>query len=463
MVHDDPVTAAGAELVGGPLGRHARTGVSWWTPIRVLVACTVVICLLGWFEKAPCRTHVWANDYQYTHACYSDVFALYFSEDLNKGQRPYLDHAVEYPVVTGGLMALAAKMAHAFSPADRAARFFDITAALLAVCAIVVVVGTALLAGRRRWWDAALVALSPVLVLHAYTNWDLAAVAAATLALLCWARNRPLLAGLFLGVGVATKFYPLLFLAPLFVLCLRAGRLRAWGRLLAGGLVAWLVIDVPIWLAAPSAFGRFYSGNRTRGADWDSLWYMVEQARGKALDQHVSAHGSPTILNTAVGVLVVLGVLAVAWLTLTAARRPRLPQVLFLTVVAFLLANKVYSPQYDLWVLPLAVLAYPRWRPILAWQAAAAGLLVARFFMFIGLPGDHPADGIGASWFFAAVALRDALLIVLAAFVVRDIRNPSRDVVRQVEGDDPAGGVLDGAPDARYPGNLLRRKAMSPA
>ena len=43
--------------------------------------------------------------------------------------------------------------------------------------------------------------------------------------------------------------------------------------------------------------------------------------------------------------------------------------------------------------------------------------------------------------------LRDALLLVLCAFVVRDVLRPEHDVVRVGGVDDPAGGVLDGAPD----------------
>ena len=48
---------------------------------------------------------------------------------------------------------------------------------------------------------------------------------------------------------------------------------------------------------------------------------------------------------------------------------PRLAQLGFLVVAGFLLVNKVYSPQYVLWLLPLAVLARPRWRDQLVWQA----------------------------------------------------------------------------------------------
>ena len=71
-----------------------------------------------------------------------------------------------------------------------------------------------------------MVGLSPLLFVHAFTNWDLLAVALATLGMWAWARRRPVLAGVLLGLGVAAKLYPVLILGALFLLCLRAGRLR---------------------------------------------------------------------------------------------------------------------------------------------------------------------------------------------------------------------------------------------
>jgi uncharacterized membrane protein len=114
-------------------------------------------------------------------------------------------------------------------------------------------------------------------------------------------------------------------------------------------------------------------------------------------------------------------------------------------VTGFLLVNKVDSPQYVLWLVPLAVLARPRWRPFLAWQAAEVGVLFSRFYFFVA--NDKPGQGIDIGWFFAAVLLRDALLVAYAALVVRDVLRPELDVVRAADVDDPAGGVLDGAPD----------------
>ena len=73
---------------------------------------------------------------------------------------------------------------------------------------------------------------------------------------------------------------------------------------------------------------------------------------------------------------------AIAVLALAAPRRPRLPQLCFLVLAAFLMTNKVWSPQYVIWLVPLAVLARPRLWPYLLWQLAE----VAYFFAHLGLP-----------------------------------------------------------------------------
>ena len=91
--------------------------------------------------------------------------------------------------------------------------YFDISAVWLALAWLVVVWAVRTLRPARPW-DAALVALSPLVAVHAFTNFDTLAVACATGGLLALARRHPLLAGLLIGVGGAFKFYPLLLLLP---------------------------------------------------------------------------------------------------------------------------------------------------------------------------------------------------------------------------------------------------------
>src|SRR5206468_806593 len=101
---------------------------------------------------------------------------------------------------------------------------------------------------------------------------------------------------------------------------------------------------------------RFFDLNQTRGADWDSLWFVLQTKRGVALDANLRPGEAPHTLNTGVAVTFIVLLVGIAVLALRAPRRPRVPQLLFLTLVAFLLTNKVFSPQYSIWLLPLAVL-----------------------------------------------------------------------------------------------------------
>ncbi|MEN3358192.1 MAG: hypothetical protein V7637_2174 [Mycobacteriales bacterium] len=452
----DPVVRAASTAIGGPWGRHGVVGQRrFWTPLRVLLVLTLFTLGLGWLQKSPCEDGAWAHGMQYTHLCYSDVVPLFYAEQLNEGAVPYVDHAVEYPVLTGAFMGLAAWLGRHYEAAtgngtddggllpsmQPVQAYYMITAILLAICMLVVTWSTAALS-RRRIWDAAMVALSPLLILHAFTNWDLLAVALSAVGLVAWQRRKPTLAGVFIGLGTAAKLYPVLFLVPLLALCIRTRKLTAFGWTAFGALAAWSAVNLPVALKYNESWRRFFDLNRSRPADFDTLWYAARYV----IDRHAGRPtGVPSVNGLAV-VAVLIGLAAVFWLALRAPRRPRLPQLLFLTVAAFLLTNKVWSPQYSLWLVPLAVLARPSWRAYLLWQATECVLWVPRLLWFLGT-GEK---GVDFQWFLLAVLLRDAAVLAYCGLVVWDILQPERDVVRSSGVDDPAGGVLDDAPDVAY-------------
>ena len=450
----DPVVAQASEAVGGRWGRHAGTGRAlFWTPLRVCLLFATVGLALAWAKQAPCSDGNWSGSRQYTHLCYSDAVPLFGSYGLDTGALPYLDATVEYPVLTGGLMALAALMSRTYDATaatlgllpdvPSVQSYYVVTCLLLSICAFLLVRAVLGLSGRRPW-DAAMVGLSPLLLVHAFTNWDLLAVALATLGLLAWSRSRPVLAGVLLGLGMAAKFYPLLLLGALFVLCLRAGRLRAWTTSATAAVVAWAVVDVPVAVLAPENWSWFFVFSRQRPANPESLWNIAQHVSGGRLFDGGSGE-APGALNAAVTITLLALAAGVTWLTLAAPVRPRLPQVAFLLVAGFLLLNKVWSPQFSLWLLPLAVLARPQWRSLLLWQATEVLVWVVTMLHYLGAENR----GIGVEWFFLGVGLRDAAVLVLMGLVVRDVLRPDGDVVRTSWPgiDDPAGGPLDHAPD----------------
>lgn len=455
MDEPTPGRAAGGQGPGAA-GRTAAPPLAAIAgSLTILILAALLGGALGSLAKAACRAGAWnVGVEQYQAHCYTDIYPLYFTEQLADGRVPYLGHDVEYPVVMGAAMEGAAwTVRHVTDPGSRGREFYDVTVALLAASLVGGVVATGYCAGRSRRWTALLVAFSPALILAAYINWDLLAMALTMAGLAAWAARRPVLAGALLGAAIATKFYPVICLLPLFALCLRAGRLREFWRTVTAVAAVWLVINLPVALAAPSGWSTFYTFNATRGADWGSIWYFFQV-------EHWPWLGSLSVpaINLISGALFVLACGLVAALALMAPRRPRLPQLIFLATAAFLLTNKVWSPQYVVWLVPLVVLARPRLVGYLIWQVAEVGYFYAIWAYLIYVensynPAAAPAPGgIGPGLYFAALLARFGAVLLLCALVVRDILRPEHDVVRdgRPDGgpdDDPAGGVLDGAAD----------------
>jgi uncharacterized membrane protein len=455
-----------SEAIGGPIGEHAvgvdtgagRWSGRFWTAARIVLALTCITLALHWVQKSPCQDGAWADHEQYKLFCYTDVLALYYAEGLNEGKVPYLDHPVEYPVLTGAFMGVLGLPVHAIAdrrdragdaPINQAMWFYNANALVLLSFAVATA-ATLLALRRRRPWDVALFALSPALLLTATVNWDFLAIALAVWGIYAWARRRPVLAGVLLGLGTAAKLWPgFLFIALIF-LGIRASRIRPVAQAILAGLSAWMAVNLPVIYANAGNWARFIELNSERGVDWGTLWYIGDHfprggdQYGLAPFQWLSQH-VPT-LNWLTYVLIALAWLVIGAIVLTAPRRPRLGQVAFLVVAVFLIFNKVWSQQFVLWLLPLAVLARPRWGAFVAWQAAEVCYFAAFYGELLGAAGRTVfPEGV----FVLASTLRLVTVIVLCVLIVVDILRPEQDAVRQIYADDPDGGVFDGVPQRR--------------
>ena len=483
----DVIGAALSNVVGGPVGRHALIGrTRFFTPLRVMLAIAVLFLAFGYSTKAAClqstrtgtadqRVAVWDNQRAYYEFCYSDTVPLYTAELLNQGKFPYKSHwtevddkgvprvqydgtpairYMEYPVLTGIYQYTSMALAKTYTALSKlvsmpivaeVVMFFNISAFGLALAWMATVWATAMLSGRRIW-DAAVVAGSPLLIFQIFTNFDALAAAAAVGALLAWSRRKPVVAGALIGVGVALKLYPLLLLLPLVILGLRTGRMREVGKTVAATVVTWLVVNLPILLMFPRGWTEFFRLNTRRGDDMDSLYNVVKSFTGwRGFDPDLGFWQPPSVLNTVSAVLFILCCAAIVYIGMTAKQRPRLTQLAFLVVAAFLLTNKVWSPQYSLWLVPLAALALPHRRILLAWMTVDAVVWIPRMLF---LYGDQN-KGLPEQFFTTTVLLRDIAVMGLCALVIRQIYRPELDLVRyHGRIDDPSGGPFDRAPDA---------------
>ena len=232
----EPVARDFINAIGGRLGRFARVGTQhFWTPLRVLVTTSLVFLAVGFLGKANCiqgsrgadgRVELnWSGDRQYTSACYNDIVPLYGGRGLDSPGFPYayswqegdLTRYMEYPVLSGIFQWIAAVITRFLHPVvgaipgnsiPEAGLYFMITALGLAFFWVLVIRMMVELTGNRVW-DTVLVAASPLVAVHAFTNWDTPAIAAAVAAMLAVKRGNPLLAGVLIGLGTAVKLWPL--------------------------------------------------------------------------------------------------------------------------------------------------------------------------------------------------------------------------------------------------------------
>ena len=375
--------------------------------LGALLAVVLVFTLaLAFWTKGRCIADGgWENGEQYTGWCYTDILPLWFAEELNTGATPYLDHAVEYPVLIGAQMWVAGGIVRAFvfDPATWPSAFV-ITTVLLSAPMYAFMAYRLFRMGvttQRLLWAIA----APTFIVYAFMNWDALAVALSVLAIDLHRRGRDVHAGVAAGLGAAAKLFPA-FLVPIVVVArLLQRRPRAALQHAGAAAAAWLVVNVPVMIAAPSGWAEFLRLNQRRPADWDSIWYFWQQVRGRSFDV-------PT-LNLATALLFLLGAAAI----IEVGRRRLAPEDLWRLLLPvlcwFLLTNKVYSPQFSIWLLPLMALALPR-TPAFAAFAVADLFVFALRFPFLGGRQDFvPAPGYNL--FAIAILVRAAIMLWVIA------------------------------------------------
>ena len=276
-----------------------------------------------------------------------------------------VDGAIEYPVLTGLFMYGTGRLA------ENGDDYLRVSALFLFPFGLLTAFFLTKMSGRRAlMWAAA-----PALVLYAFHNWDLLVVAAAVGGLYLWSRGSPIWAAVAFGIGASLKMYPLFFLAPLFLYLLhRREAKKAFVSALAG-VGALVAANLPFALANPDGWYATYGFHRLRGPNFDTIWCAMRSTctEGPQWD--------PSELNLlTLGLTALFFVLSLATGWGLAARRGAYPflEVAGSMLAAFLLWNKVHSPQYTLWLLPFFALL----RVNLVWWVAYA---LADLAVYVGV------------------------------------------------------------------------------
>lgn len=323
-----------------------------------LLFLALVATLLGAFKFSPCEQSLWATPDQYVHACYSDIASLYGDRDLDKDQWSYSSttNAVEYPVITGTVMWFFARVLP--SGENEILNYYRLNVIFLAALFIFI----AYIVYRIRPEVAYLAAIAPAAIASLYINWDLWAIASMMLAIYWFDRKRFDYSAFAIGISISTKFLPIFLLLPIVLILWRRDEIKTLVRYLAITVATFAVINTPVLLTTPEGWLRFYQLNFDRGQDWGSAWYALS-----SLGVPLGSTNFFAILALLIAVLVILLFIFATKETLNLA------DVSFIVLALVMVASKVYSPQYVLWLVPLAVIAITTRKDLHAfwiWQIA---------------------------------------------------------------------------------------------
>lgn len=451
---EDRVAGVASAVVGGPAGRRLAAAVGFWSAATVLTLLAVAVLGLGVVQKQHCRATGWSTPDMFWHECYSDIPVLYSSAHLGGvGSIGPLTAVrspdVGQPPLAGLAMWSVAQVVGDGRGAQAPRAFFDLSAIVLSVVLAVTVGLVVAAAGRRRSWDAAHVALAPVLVTAGLLSYELLGVALVAAALLAWSRSRPVVAGLLLGAAVCATPAAAVVGVAIAALGLRAGRGRP-AAILAGTTAAvWFGVRL---LAYPNLDG----GIPTAWEEWKdaapgygSLWFVPSLVQQSRPPRAVIWIGIDALSASAASTAALLGLAAVGvatiGLALATRRRPRLAHLALVAVAGTLIMLKSLPVQSSLLLLPLVALAGLRWRDHLLWATTELAYFVGVWLYIAG--ANAPNRGLPAGFYLTLLLARLAGIAWLGIQAARAAVVPDLDPVRTppdgADGeDDPLGGPV---------------------
>ena len=366
------------------------------------VLLAIIASLISFLKFDYCRSNGWTPPGDYIHACYSDFPALFGERGLITNSWPYSSatNAVEYPPVTGLIMWATSFLVGGGE--DKYRNYFDINALLVALIFIATVIFLKKL--KPQLWY--LFPIAPAVVASLYINWDIWAVISALAAIYYFDVGKYNKSAIALGLSIATKFFPIVLLLPIALILIRKSKIRELILYIAYTSITWLVINLPFIITTPAGWFRFFKLNSERAADWGSIWHALE------------------IFGLKINHLNLISVIAFAVVALAftlfvfgISDVPKLASIAFFIVAIFVTASKVYSPQYILWLTPLAILAmvdkkdrFDFW----VWQFAE---LIYHFAIW-----QYLAEVSGASFAIPAGAYATAILLRVGALTWFSLR-----------------------------------------
>jgi hypothetical protein len=263
----------------------------------------------------------------------------------------------------------------------------------------------------------------------AVERFDLIPAALTLFAVICAVQKHWNWSFAFLALATLSKFYPATLLVPFFLALQQEmrGKWYAWRRWQPIGVfigVCILIIGISLLLSVVGTLAPLgYFGNRpvqVESLSASILWVL--SILGKTSLTYVHTFASLNVLSPLssrvtllITILLAIGFLSTWWLQLL--KRIDLEMACLLTLLIVIVTGKVFSPQYLIWVIPLAAYVGQghRWW-VLFWTLV--GLLTSWIYPYIYHMAPHIYQVPYIPLFYPATSIRNFLLLGFICFVL---------------------------------------------
>jgi len=296
-----------------------------------------------------------------------NTFSTYYG-DLWYCWMNYLQKGFPYPAeYPSGIQIIFRAIYYLFDIREDYISYFIIISVFLAFSAII----SSLLLYRIKpdmkklliFWIFA-----PSFMFYGLLNMDFLPILTLVLAHYCFTQKRYYSTVIFLALGAFIKVFPI-FLLPIYLLSIASNRLRV--KLAITFVIVFVGLNLPFILFDYSAWSFPYiwqiSSNMARNStdgSWTWLVYQLFDYFGVA-----NYSGKVSLL---IFTIAYFQIISKTWKSVS------LEQKLVVVMLLFLLTDRVYSPQYDLYLLPFLFLA--NYRVNLRWFYLLEIINVAQVF-----------------------------------------------------------------------------------
>lgn len=290
---------------------------------------------------------------------YSDIGSFWGRSEIQQGLAPYFQFFFEYPPISGYIIYLARIVGGDYNG------YYFVSGSMILVATLVLAWScwrVAKVLGSRL---NPLYFFLPSMIFYGIYNLDIFNALFIMLSLQFFVEDRKGTSAAVLGLSIATKLVSVVLL-PIYLLELRKNRLRLRYLLFTAGVVAFFYL--PIALLNFNSLSQFYAFYRGWGLE--DAWYVwIFQ---DPLNAYAKLFG-----------LAVTGVLLLRVYTLKVSLAPRV----FLGLAAYLLGATIYSPQFNVMLIPLAMVLVVDDPSLYAWEVFNALIILT---WFVAPDPTHP-------------------------------------------------------------------------